>query len=159
MGHVDIQQIFSAWDEPAVQVPLELGRQIVHGAIRYARELGFEPHAGLRAGRRVSRGMGRGVRADLRPGRETDVYLRTVRRRGQDHPQAAPRPWRRELRLRAHDLRLTAGQGWRCRSQLTSEGVRTHRVRDCARYGEGSEVFQQESAPAAIIGRWAAGTG
>jgi hypothetical protein len=40
-----IQQIFSAWDEPAVQVPLELGRQIVYGAIRYARELGFEPHA------------------------------------------------------------------------------------------------------------------
>jgi hypothetical protein len=28
-----IQQIFSAWDEPAVQVPLELGRQIVYGAI------------------------------------------------------------------------------------------------------------------------------
>ena len=40
-----IQQIFSAWDEPAVQVPLELGRQIVYGAIGYARELGFEPHA------------------------------------------------------------------------------------------------------------------
>jgi hypothetical protein len=28
-----IQQIFSAWDEPAMQVPLELGRQIVYGAI------------------------------------------------------------------------------------------------------------------------------
>ena len=27
-----IQQIFSAWDTPAVQVPLELGRQIVYGA-------------------------------------------------------------------------------------------------------------------------------
>jgi hypothetical protein len=40
-----IQQIFSAWEEPAVQVPLELGRQIVYGAIGYARELGFEPHA------------------------------------------------------------------------------------------------------------------
>ena len=40
-----IQQIFSAWDERAVQVPLELGRQIVYGAIGYARELGFEPHA------------------------------------------------------------------------------------------------------------------
>ena len=40
-----IQQIFSAWDEPAVQVPLELGRQIVYGALVYARELGFEPHA------------------------------------------------------------------------------------------------------------------
>jgi hypothetical protein len=39
-----IQQIFSAWDEPAMQVPLELGRQIVYGAISYARELGFEPH-------------------------------------------------------------------------------------------------------------------
>jgi hypothetical protein len=40
-----IQPIFSAWDEPAVQVPLELGRQIVYGATGYARELGFEPHA------------------------------------------------------------------------------------------------------------------
>ena len=40
-----IQQIFSSWDEPAVQVPLELGRQIVYGAIGYARDLGFEPHA------------------------------------------------------------------------------------------------------------------
>src|SRR5947207_6103361 len=39
-----IQQIFSACDEPAVQVPLELGRQIVYGAIGYARELGVEPH-------------------------------------------------------------------------------------------------------------------
>ena len=27
-----------------MQVPLELGRQIVYGAIGYARELGFEPH-------------------------------------------------------------------------------------------------------------------
>jgi hypothetical protein len=43
-----IQQIFSAWDESAVQVPLELGRQIVYGAIGYARELGFEPHADFR---------------------------------------------------------------------------------------------------------------
>ena len=43
-----IQQIFSASDEPAVQVPLELGRQIVYGAIGYARELGFEPHADFR---------------------------------------------------------------------------------------------------------------
>jgi hypothetical protein len=36
----------AAVDEPAaaVQVPLELGRQIVYGAIGYARELGFEPH-------------------------------------------------------------------------------------------------------------------
>jgi hypothetical protein len=40
-----IQQIFSTWDELAVQVPLELGRQIVNGAIGYARKLGFEPHA------------------------------------------------------------------------------------------------------------------
>jgi hypothetical protein len=40
-----IQQVFGSWDEPGVQVPLELGRQIVYGAIGYARELGFEPHA------------------------------------------------------------------------------------------------------------------
>ncbi len=39
------EQIFSTWDEPAVQVPLDLGRQVVYGAIGYARELGFEPHA------------------------------------------------------------------------------------------------------------------
>jgi hypothetical protein len=43
-----IQQIFSAWDEPAMQVPLELGRQIVHGAISYARELGVRATRGLR---------------------------------------------------------------------------------------------------------------
>ena len=30
--------------EPPLQIPLELGRQIVYGAIGYARELGFEPH-------------------------------------------------------------------------------------------------------------------
>jgi hypothetical protein len=41
-GHL---QIFGGWDEPAVQVPLALGRQVVYGAIGYARELGFEPHA------------------------------------------------------------------------------------------------------------------
>jgi hypothetical protein len=40
-----IQQLFGSWDEPPVQVPLELGQQIVYGAIGYARELGFEPHA------------------------------------------------------------------------------------------------------------------
>ena len=40
-----IQQIFGAWDEPPLQVPLELGQQVVYGAIGYARELGFEPHA------------------------------------------------------------------------------------------------------------------
>ena len=39
-----IQKIFDSWDEPPVQVPLELGRQVVYGAIGYARELGFEPH-------------------------------------------------------------------------------------------------------------------
>jgi hypothetical protein len=40
-----ILQIFNAWDELAVQVPLELGRQIVYGATGYVRELGFKPHA------------------------------------------------------------------------------------------------------------------
>lgn len=39
-----VQQVFSTWDEPAERVPLELGRQIVYGAIAFARELGFEPH-------------------------------------------------------------------------------------------------------------------
>ena len=39
-----IQQMFNAWDEPTMQVPLDLGRQIVYGAIGHAKELGFEPH-------------------------------------------------------------------------------------------------------------------
>jgi hypothetical protein len=29
------------------------------------------------------------------------VHLRAVRRRGEDHPQAAPRPWRRQLAIEA----------------------------------------------------------
>jgi hypothetical protein len=121
-----IQQIFSAWDEPAVQVPLELGRQIVYGAIGYARELGFEPHADF--GRAAGYLGAWDGECELTFGRETDVHLRPGRRRGEDHPQAAPRPRRRELRLRAHDLRLTAGgREWRCRSRLTSDRVRTHR--------------------------------
>ena len=49
---------------------------IVYGAIGYARELGFEPHADFGRAAGCLGGMGRGVRADLRPGRETDVYLR-----------------------------------------------------------------------------------
>ena len=136
-----IQQIFSAWDEPACRCRwswaadrLRRDRVRVRAGIRAAR--------GLRAGCRVPGGMGPGVRADLRPGRQADVHLRAARRRGEDHPQAAPRPRRRELRLRAHDPRLTARQGCRCRSRLTSEGVGTHRVRDCARYREGREVFR-----------------
>ena len=39
-----IEQLFGAFDEPPVQVPLDLGKQIVYGAIEYARELGFDPH-------------------------------------------------------------------------------------------------------------------
>jgi len=39
-----IEQIFGNWDKPPLQVPLELARQIIYGAIGYARELGFEPH-------------------------------------------------------------------------------------------------------------------
>lgn len=39
-----VEQIFGRWHQPAHQVPLELGQQVVHGAIGYARELGFEPH-------------------------------------------------------------------------------------------------------------------
>jgi hypothetical protein len=39
------EELFASWDEPPVQVPLELGRQIVYGAIEYARGLGFEPHS------------------------------------------------------------------------------------------------------------------
>ena len=59
-----------------MQVPLELGRQIVYGAIGYARKLGFEPHADFGRAAGYLGGMGRGVRADLRPGRQADVHLR-----------------------------------------------------------------------------------
>jgi hypothetical protein len=41
-------QIFGTWDDPPLQIPLELSRQIVYGAIGYARELGFEPHPDFR---------------------------------------------------------------------------------------------------------------
>ena len=76
-----IQQIFSAWDEPAVQVPLELGRQ--SSTAQWVRAgAGVRAARGLRPGRRVSGGMGRAVRADLRPGRQAHVHLRAARRQG-----------------------------------------------------------------------------
>jgi hypothetical protein len=60
-----IQQIFGAWDEPAVQVPLDLGRQMVYGAIGYARELGVEPHPDF--GRTAGYLVARDVALDLQP--------------------------------------------------------------------------------------------
>jgi hypothetical protein len=38
------RKFFSAFDDPPVSVPLELAQAVVHGAVAYARGLGFEPH-------------------------------------------------------------------------------------------------------------------
>lgn len=37
-------KFFSAFDDRPVAVPIELAQAVVHGAVAYARELGFEPH-------------------------------------------------------------------------------------------------------------------
>jgi hypothetical protein len=39
-----VHQYFSSYDEPPVPAPLDLARDLVFGAVAYARELGFEPH-------------------------------------------------------------------------------------------------------------------
>jgi hypothetical protein len=48
MGSGAVQEFsgkyFSAFDDPPVSVPLELAQAVVHGAVTYARGLGFEPH-------------------------------------------------------------------------------------------------------------------
>lgn len=48
MGSGAVQEFsgkyFSAFDVPPVAVPLELAQAVVHGAVTYARGLGFEPH-------------------------------------------------------------------------------------------------------------------
>jgi hypothetical protein len=38
------REFFSAFDDLPVAVPLELAQAVVHGAVAYARGLGFEPH-------------------------------------------------------------------------------------------------------------------
>ncbi len=38
------RKFFSAFDDPPVAVPLDLAQAVVHGAVAYARTLGFEPH-------------------------------------------------------------------------------------------------------------------
>lgn len=38
------RQIFSGYDKPPISAPIELARQLVFGAVEYARALGFEPH-------------------------------------------------------------------------------------------------------------------
>ena len=37
------REFFGAFDEPSVPVPVELAQHVVHGAVAYARSLGFEP--------------------------------------------------------------------------------------------------------------------
>jgi len=38
------RKFFSAFDDSPVSVPLDLAQAVVHGAVAYARGLGFEPH-------------------------------------------------------------------------------------------------------------------
>ena len=42
-------QFFTAYSAPPLAVPLELAQQLVHGAVAYARELGFKPASGFKA--------------------------------------------------------------------------------------------------------------
>ena len=39
------REFFSAFDSPGVEAPLELAQHLVHGAVAFARRLGFEPYA------------------------------------------------------------------------------------------------------------------
>jgi len=103
-----IQQIFSAWDEPAVQVPLELGRQIVYGATGYARELGFEPHADFgRAAGYLGTWDGECELTFAGTASRCTSPARTTTGTGSSASWTAASAT--ELRLRAHELRLTAG--------------------------------------------------
>jgi hypothetical protein len=34
---------YASFDRPALEIPIELGRELILGAVQYARELGFEP--------------------------------------------------------------------------------------------------------------------
>jgi hypothetical protein len=43
------RRFFSAFDEPPVSAPVDLAQHLVHGAVAYARALGFEPHADFAA--------------------------------------------------------------------------------------------------------------
>jgi hypothetical protein len=51
VGSVDTYRhaYFQAYDVPGVAMPVELAQQLVHGAVAYARGLGFEPHADFAA--------------------------------------------------------------------------------------------------------------
>ncbi len=44
-GHIPgaVRTFYSAFDRPPVEIPIELGRELILGAVHYARELGFEP--------------------------------------------------------------------------------------------------------------------
>jgi hypothetical protein len=44
-----LQGCFQAFHGARVEVPLELARELVHGAVDYARRLGFEPYRGFAA--------------------------------------------------------------------------------------------------------------
>lgn len=39
-----VRTFFRAYEAPAVAAPIEMGRELVWGAVAYAKELGFEPH-------------------------------------------------------------------------------------------------------------------
>jgi hypothetical protein len=38
-----IRLYYASFDRPALEIPIELGRELILGAVQYARELGFEP--------------------------------------------------------------------------------------------------------------------
>jgi hypothetical protein len=51
MGSVETYRgaYFQAYDAPGISIPVELAQHLVFGAVAYARELGFEPHADFAA--------------------------------------------------------------------------------------------------------------
>ncbi len=48
-----VKSYFSAWDDPAQPIPVELARHLVFGAADYASSLGFAPHPDFAAARPV----------------------------------------------------------------------------------------------------------
>ena len=46
--HRRVEDFFDGFEGPPVEVPIELARHLVWGAVDYARGLGFEPHPDLR---------------------------------------------------------------------------------------------------------------
>ncbi len=76
------RQYFGPWESEGIPVPLELARQLVLGAVDYARSLGFEPHPDFRrAGRALGSWDGR---SSIRFGRDGKPWYING---PHDHPQ------------------------------------------------------------------------